>query len=284
MEEQNKIDVLICGAGAAGLTLAIDLARRGLSFRIIEQLDCAFGGSRGKGIQPRTQEVFEDLGIIDRIVAAGGLYPPMRDYRADGSYAEKTMFEARPASADTPYLLALMIPQFLTEGVMRERLAELGHAVTFGTTLAGFEQGDAGVIARLKRGDDEELIHARYLIGADGGRSFVRGALGIDFPGKTLGVADRYRASRVFLVGDAAHIHPPTGGQGLNTSVQDAYNLGWKLAAVLGGAPDALLDTYEEERRAVAADVLGLSTRLLEGHHQQGGGLRGRDTHQLDIG
>lgn len=373
MEERAEIDVLICGAHAAGLTLAIDLARRGLSFRIIDQLDCPFGGSRGKGIQPRTQEVFEDLGIIDRIVAAGGLYPPMRNYRADGSYAETTVFEARPASADTPYLLALMIPQLLTEGVMRERLAELGHEVTFGTALAGFEQDDASVIARLKRGDDEELIHARYLIGADGGRSFVRGAIGIGFPGKTLGVravvadvrlsgltrdawhqfndgdmerlvaicplagtdlfqvqapiplegepdlsaegleqmiaertgrrdielrsvswasayamnarlADRYRAGRIFLVGDAAHIHPPTGGQGLNTSIQDAYNLGWKLAAVLAGAPDALLDTYEEERRAVAADVLGLSTRLLEGHHQEGGGQRGRDTHQFDIG
>lgn len=373
MEEQNKIDVLICGAGAAGLTLAIDLARRGLSFRIIDQLDCSFGGSRGKGIQPRTQEVFEDLGIVDRIVAAGGLYPPMRDYRTDGSYAEKTMFELRPASADTPYLLALMIPQFLTEGVMRERLAELGHDVTFGTALTGFEQDDTGVIARLKGGDDEELIHARYLIGADGGRSFVRGALGIDFPGKTLGVraivadvrlsgltrdawhqfndgdmerlvaicplagtdlfqiqapiplegepdlsaeglermiaqrtgrrdielrsvswasayamnarlADRYRSGRIFLVGDAAHIHPPTGGQGLNTSIQDAYNLGWKLAAVLAGAPDALLDTYEEERRAVAANVLDLSTRLLKGHRQRDGAARGRDTQQLNIG
>lgn len=97
-------------------------------------------------------------------------------------------------------------------------------------------------------------------------------------------LAERYRVGRIFLVGDAAHIQPPTGGQGLNTSVQDAYSLGWKLAAVLAGAPDALLDSYEEERRAVAADVLGLSPRLLEGHGRQGGAVRGRDTHQLDIG
>ena len=77
-------------------------------------------------------------------------------------------------------------------------------------------------------------------------------------------LADRYRVGRVFLAGDAAHIHPPTGGQGLNTSVQDSYNLGWKLAAVLGGAPETLLATYEEERRPIAAGMLGMATRLLD--------------------
>jgi hypothetical protein len=77
-------------------------------------------------------------------------------------------------------------------------------------------------------------------------------------------LADRYRVGRVFLAGDAAHIHPPTGGQGLNTSVQDSYNLGWKLAAVLGGAPKELLATYEEEHRPIAAGMLGMATRLLD--------------------
>jgi 2-polyprenyl-6-methoxyphenol hydroxylase-like FAD-dependent oxidoreductase len=372
MEEQGKLEVLICGAGAAGLTLAIDLARRGVCFRIVEQMERPFGGSRGKGIQPRTQEVFEDLGILDRIVAAGGPYPSMREYRADGSCIEKLMFEARAPSPDVPYFIPLMIPQFLTEEIMRERLAELGHRVEFGCALIGFEHGVDGVSVRLEGAAGDELVSARYLVGADGGRSFVRGALGIDFPGKTLGVraivadvrltgldrdawhqfndgdmerlvaicplagtdlfqiqapiplegdpdlspeglermiaertdrsdievrsiswasayamnarlADRYRIGRVFLIGDAAHIHPPTGGQGLNTGVQDAYNLGWKLAAVLADAPDSLLDTYEEERRPVAEEVLGLSTRLLAGTRQQGGMRRGADTHQLDI-
>jgi hypothetical protein len=88
---------------------------------------------------------------------------------------------------------------------------------------------------------------------------------------------------RVLLIGDAAHIHPPTGGQGLNTSVQDAYNLGWKLAAVLAGAPDALLDTYEEERRPIAAGMLGLATGLLD-KARQGDMKRGREVHQLDLG
>ena len=96
-------------------------------------------------------------------------------------------------------------------------------------------------------------------------------------------LSDRYRVGRVFLVGDAAHTHPPTGGQGLNTSVQDAYNLGWKLGAVLGGAPDALLDSYEEERRPIAAAMLGLATKLLDSA-QRGDMRRGREVHQLDLG
>jgi 2-polyprenyl-6-methoxyphenol hydroxylase-like FAD-dependent oxidoreductase len=365
-------DVLICGAGAAGLTLAIELARRGLSFRLIDRMDGPFLGSRGKGIQPRTQEVFEDLGILDRVVAAGGLYPPQREYRDDGSYTESDVMAHEDPTPAEPYHLPLMVPQFLTEGVMRERLAELGHRPEFGCELVGLEQDEDGVMARLVSGAGEEVMRVRYLVGADGGRSFVRHALGIGFPGKTLGVravvadvaltglgrdawhrfsegsmerqislcplagtelfqlqapiplegevdlsaeglsamvagrtghddiriqsvswasaftmnarlADRYRVGRVFLVGDAAHIHPPTGGQGLNTSVQDAYNLGWKLAAVAGGAPVALLDSYEEERRPIAAGMLGLATRLLDAA-KRGEMRRGREVHQLDLG
>jgi 2-polyprenyl-6-methoxyphenol hydroxylase-like FAD-dependent oxidoreductase len=69
--------------------------------------------------------------------------------------------------------------------------------------------------------------------------------------------ASRYRCGRIFLAGDAAHIHPPLGGQGMNTGIQDAANLGWKLAAVLNGdAPESLLDTYHDERYPVAARVL----------------------------
>ncbi|WP_274628149.1 FAD-dependent oxidoreductase [Arvimicrobium flavum] len=365
-------DVLICGAGASGLTLAIELARRGVSFRLIEKREGPFRGSRGKGIQPRTQEIFEDLGILDKVVAAGGIYPPVRAYGDDGSHAEKDIGERPDPTPAEPYYIALMIPQFRTEEIMRERLAELGHEVEFGCELVDFEQNEDGVMARLAGPDGGQTVRARYLVGADGGRSFVRDALCVGFPGKTLGVraivadvaltglerdawhefndgdmermvvicplartdlfqlqapippdgdvdlsaeglgrmigertgrsdiqvhwvswasayamnarlADSYRVGRVFLVGDAAHIHPPTGGQGLNTSVQDAYNLGWKLAAVLGGGEDLLLDTYEFERRPVAEWVLGLSSRLLDA--QRAGEMRrGREVRQLDIG
>jgi 2-polyprenyl-6-methoxyphenol hydroxylase-like FAD-dependent oxidoreductase len=78
-------------------------------------------------------------------------------------------------------------------------------------------------------------------------------------------LAEHYRSGRVLLAGDAAHVHTPAGAQGLNTGIGDAYNLGWKLAQVLAGADPALLDTYEAERRPVAAGVLGLSTRKYQG-------------------
>lgn len=77
--------------------------------------------------------------------------------------------------------------------------------------------------------------------------------------------AERYRVGRVLLAGDAAHIHPPTGGQGLNLGVQDAFNLGWKLAAEVNGwAPPELLDSYHTERHPVAADVLTNSRAQME--------------------
>lgn len=372
MKDHLQAYVLICGAGAAGLTLAVDLARRGVSFRLIEKMPGPFAGSRGKGIQPRTLEIFEDFGIVDRLAAVGGAYPAERRYLSDGSHTDKRVMEQHPPTPAEPYQEPLMVPQFLTEGVLRERLAELGYQPDYGCELVGFEQDQDGVTVHLRGAAVEETLRVRWLVGADGGRSFVRHALAIEFPGKTLGVraivadvtldglsrdfwhrfnegdmskqisfcplagtslfqiqgpvalegevdltvaglnamitertgrndimvqsvswasaygmnarlAQRYRAGSVFLMGDAAHIHPPTGGQGLNTSVQDAYNLGWKLAAVSSGAPEVLLDSYEEERQPVAAAMLGLSTRLLEAQ-KRGEMQRGREVHQLDIG
>src|SRR5690606_13949764 len=140
------------------------------------------------GIQPRTQEVFEDLGIIDRIVAAGGLYPPLRDYRTDGTFTDQPLGEVRPPSPGIPYFIPPMVAQFRTEEVMRERLGEYGRRVEYGCELTGFDQHAQGVTAWLDHAGAEQLVQARYLIGADGGRSSVRQRLGIDFPGTTLGV------------------------------------------------------------------------------------------------
>jgi 2-polyprenyl-6-methoxyphenol hydroxylase-like FAD-dependent oxidoreductase len=367
---ETTTDVLICGAGAAGLALAIELARRNIAFRLIDKSPEPFRGSRGKGLQPRTLEVFDDLGIVDRTAAAGGLYPPQREYVA-GGFEDKVIMDHRDATPDEPYPMIRMLPQFLTEGIMRDRLAELGHQARYGQELVGFAQNDERVSATVQSKRGNEAVHARYLVGCDGGRSFVRHALDIGFPGTTLGVraivadlrmdglnrdawhrwdgngqplaicplagtdlmqlqgavpmegdidlsidglrrliaertgrtdlvirdihwasvftmnarlADRYQVGRVLLAGDAAHIHPPTGGQGLNTSIQDSYNLGWKLAAALRGAPNTVLASYEAERRPVAAEVLGLSTRLLDAAKQGDGMRRGRETHQLDLG
>lgn len=364
-------DVLVCGAGAAGLTLAIDLARRGVSFRLIDRSDRPFPGSRGKGVQPRSLELFEDLGLLDRMVASGGPYPLLRTYDGE-TFKDTAMMERREPTPAEPYGEPLMLPQNINETLLRERLAELGHYVSSQCELLGFEQDEQAVTARLKSAAGEETLRVRFLVGADGGRSLVRHSLGIDFPGETLAgralvadmvleglsrdrwhrwnavggghvsicplggtelfqlqagivrpgepdlsvagvnrliaertgrsdivvhkilwssayvmnvrLADRYQVGRAFLAGDAAHVHPPTGGQGLNTSVQDAYNLGWKLAAVLGGAPETLLATYEAERRPIAAHVLGLSTNLLRAARERGEMRRGRDTQELDIG
>jgi 2-polyprenyl-6-methoxyphenol hydroxylase-like FAD-dependent oxidoreductase len=313
--------------------------------------------------------VFEDLGILDRIVSVVGLSAPrVRTYRADGSCTEARIGEPQEPKPAEPYQATVISPQFLTEAVMRERLAELGRRAEFGRELKGFEQDGEGVTARIVGAGGEETVKARYLVGTDGGRSFVRRALDVGFPGESLGVrffcadvilegldsdvwhqfnvfgseqwlvvaplrgtdlfqlqgpvplegevdlsaealgemvatrtgrndilirsiswasayatsarlADRFQVGRVFLAGDAAHTHSPTGAQGLNTSLQDAYNLGWKLAAVLSGAPEALLATYEEERRPIAAGMLGLSTKLL----RQATTRRGREVHQLDL-
>ncbi|CAK7236029.1 hypothetical protein SCUCBS95973_009467 [Sporothrix curviconia] len=100
-------------------------------------------------------------------------------------------------------------------------------------------------------------------------------------------MVESYRSGRVFVAGDAAHIHSPAGGQGMNTGIQDAQNLAWKLAAVIKGASLALLNTYQEERLPVAAGVLALSSKLMEKTlASHGSAMFGRDwkTNQLGLG
>lgn len=147
MTRYTTTDVLICGAGVTGLTLAIELARHGVSFRLIEKRTTPFIGSRGKGIQPRTQEIFEDLGILNKVVAAGGLYPRLRTYRHDGSYVDSDIaHHTKPTHAE-PYHLPLMVPQNVTETIMREQLKAWGHRVEFGCELRHFAQTPRTVTA-----------------------------------------------------------------------------------------------------------------------------------------
>ncbi|WP_260735938.1 FAD-dependent monooxygenase [Tunturiibacter lichenicola] len=348
--------ILIIGAGPTGLTLAIDLARRGIAFRLLEAAETPFQGSRGKGIQPRTLEVFEDLGVIDQILAAGAPYPKFRLHLGPLSLRAGSLGSSKPPTEAMPYPNLWMVPQSRTEEILRERLRQLGHQVEFGMALTKLEQDDHAVHATLSNG---EIVDADYLVGCDGGHSAVRKSLGLKLEGEAIDeepslVADveikgldrrdwhiwpslkggaiglcplpntqlfqlmakaasigdnieqvvlkatrqrieriawrsiyqpsvrmvnRYRVGRVFLAGDAAHVHPPSGGQGLNTGVQDAYNLGWKLAHVVSGGPSSLLDTYESERLPIAAAVLGLSKHL----HQTRSIKRGDATKQLAL-
>jgi len=369
----SPMAVLIVGAGPTGLTLACELARRGVSFRLIEAVPGPQPGSRGKGIQPRTLEVFDDLGIVDRVIANGRMAMPMRSTAPDGT-VKIVGTETLGDRPDIPYSATLITPEWRVEEALRLRLMELGGTVEFGTALSSFEQSDQGVAASVIKGGEARTIHARWLVGCDGGHSIVRKQAGISFEGETreevrmivadmevdglardawhlwsheegmfalcplpstklfqfqagigpmddpdLGLAnmqtilerrsgrvdirlhepvwsslwranirlvDRYREGRVFLAGDAAHIHSPAGGQGMNTGIQDAHNLGWKLAAVAKGASLALLDSYETERRPVAVGVLALSNARLKEAIDQKSMVTRRDpsTMQLGIG
>lgn len=371
---RTKVSVLVVGAGPTGLTLACELIRRGVSVRIVDGAPEPQPGSRGKGVQPRSLEVFDRLGIADHLLALGRMAMPMRSTAPDGQVSlggqEPAELAGRP---DIPYTTSMVIPEWRVEEALRTRLADLGASVEFGTSLVGYSATDDGVEARVSRNDGEELLRAEWLVGADGGHSTVRKAAGITFPGETredirmfladghvdgldrdswhmwrtdegfvsisplpstdvfqfgfvlspgqqppgsqaemqeiferrtgrtdirlhepqwssvwrsnTRLADAYRAGRVLLAGDAAHVHSPTGGQGMNTGIQDAHNLGWKLAAVVRGAPTDLLDTYESERRPIAAGVLEKSSERLTRVMKDKGVSTRRDasTIQLDV-
>lgn len=367
--KEGQTGVLVAGAGPTGLALAVDLARYDVPFRLVDESPEPFAGSRAKGLQPRTLEVFEDLGVLEKVLACGSDYPRFRVHVGPLSLPAGGLNKIVAPTPAVPYPNLWLLPQWRTSTLLRERLAELGGRVEHGVGLTGFAQERDGVTATLSGPASEERVRAHYLVGCDGSHSFVRRQLGVKLVGddleeapivvgdlevdglardrwhcwplakgaiitlcplpgtaafqlqaplrkgvappeptergvrafleKTMGsrlrvgrihwtslyrnaharMVDRYRVGRVLLAGDAAHVHPPSGGQGLNTGVQDAYNLAWKLASVLAGAPEQLLDTYEAERLPIAASVLGLARKLFVSRSV----WRGSETQQLGL-
>jgi 2-polyprenyl-6-methoxyphenol hydroxylase-like FAD-dependent oxidoreductase len=369
----RQADVLVVGAGPTGLTLACDLARRGVAVRIVDRAPEFPGGSRGKGLSPRSLEVLDDLAVIDRILACGVTRMPHRKYKGAEVIAEVDPGAGRVPTPDIPYPVGLMIPQWRVEQILRERLADFGVAVELDAALRGFSQRRDGVTATIGGAD----IQARYLVGCDGGRSTVRKALGLSLRGQTPDVqlmavgdveveglardawhqwfthdgavmlcplpgtnafqvqasheldqhgspleptlerfqrtfdriagvpgvrlrnlawrssyrvnvrmVDQLQVGRVFLAGDAAHVHPIAGGLGMNSGIQDAYNLGWKLGLVLAdSASPGLLDTYEEERLPIASWLLDITSErlsaVLAAIKQSGGGVDAVATPEL---
>jgi 2-polyprenyl-6-methoxyphenol hydroxylase-like FAD-dependent oxidoreductase len=338
----NKHAVVIAGGGPTGLMLAGELALAGVQVAIVERRPSQeVIGSRAGGLHSRTIEVFDQRGIADRFVAEG--------QKAQITGFAGVAFDISGFPTRHPYSLGLR--QSHIERILAGWVEELKVPIHRGTDVTGFAQDDSGVDVALSDGSS---IRAQYLVGCDGGRSLVRKAAGIEFPGSepttsnliavaeleteppewgirrdaigihalgrieyeirdgkiiyadegpvgvmvtereigpatepTLGdlkealiavygtdygihnatsisrftdaarQAAEYRKGRVLLAGDAAHIHPPDGGQGLQTGVQDAVNLGWKLAQVVKGASaDSLLDSYHAERHPVGARVL----------------------------
>ncbi|WP_006243666.1 FAD-dependent monooxygenase [Mycolicibacterium tusciae] len=363
MPHSSQTQVLIAGAGPIGLTAAIELTRRGVDCRIVDPLLDPPQYAKAVGVQPRTLEVFESMGLLGRILDAA---IEMRGQIVYVNGERVAQFDwAVPG--DVPFGFTA-VPQYATERILREELALRGVEVERGLRLGGFEQDADGVRATLAGDGGEQTVAAGYLIGADGAHSAVRKGLGLTFEGaafeeqymlgdvevdwsmprgyairamhQTDGATDdllvciplpgqgRYRMSmlvpdelsaapskgiahgfegdrspelhhiqavldrlspepatarnlrwssvfrishrivdaygrgRVFVAGDAAHIHPPTGAQGMNTGIQDAHNLAWKLAlAVSGRAAPGLLDSYDAERRPVGEEVVGRTVR-----------------------
>ena len=323
-------EVTVVGGGPTGLMLAGELALAGVDVEIIERRPTPdLVGTRARGFHSRTIEILDQRGILDRFLAEGQTTP--------GPSFGSTPLNVGSLPSRHPYTLGL--GQSHIERILLGWVEELGVPIRRRLEVTGFAQDDAGVDVHLSEG---EPLRTSYLVGADGGRSGIRKAAGIDFigaeaarshliaevevtqeppsgirlddvgihamsvmeDGRTVGVvvteqqlgpateptladlgealtavygtdfgahdprwmtrftdatrqAAAYRSGRVLLAGDAAHIHPPTGGQGIGLGVQDAVNLGWKLAQVVHGvSPDSLLDSYHAERHPATARVL----------------------------
>ena len=346
--------VVIAGGGPTGLMLAGELALAGIDVAIVERRASEeLDGSRSGGLHSRTIEVLDQRGIADRFLTEG---QTMQVQAFAGIPLDISDFPTRHS-----YGLALWQSHF--ERILAAWVIELGVPIAREREVTGFAQDDTGVDVELS---DGASMRADYLVGCDGGRSVIRKAAGIGFPGwdpmtswiiaevemdeePELGLrggggigrgdggsirvvlsepdlehtseptledlrealiavdgtdyrvhsptwisrftdmtrqAASYRKGRVLLAGDAAHVHPPQGGQGLNTGVQDAVNLGWKLAQVVNGtSPDGLLDTYHAERHPVGARVLHntMAQMALRGTDERTNALRDTMTQLLSM-
>ena len=337
---RQHVEVLVVGGGPVGLTAAVELRRRGTVVRCVDAALHHNVSTKALGLQARTLELFERLGVVEAAVARG---LPVRKFNILSEEHPIARFDM--GGLDTPYPYLLMVPQNTTEAILRDRLSELGTEVERGVELSRFTQDHDGVDAVLRHRDRSEHVRADWMIAADGAHSSVRHQLGLAFEGRAfreefaavdvrvewqlpydelfaylnrgnfiayfpmvggwhrvaisyntrrapddditlaevqdaidacgptgaraVEIGDRSRfvihqrtasrqcVGRVFLAGDAAHVHSVVGAQGLNIGVQDAFNLGWKLASVIAGTSSpSLLESYAAERHPAARRIV----------------------------
>ena len=354
METTIKTDVVIIGAGPTGLSLACQLVRYDIDFVILEKNDGITPYSKALGVQARTLEIYEQIGLARKAIKQGAIGE--RGRLLVGGEVRGELEFSKIGEGLSPYPYVLMLEQSKNERLLYEYLISHGKDVLWKRELENFSQTEAGVTARVKTPDGaSQIIEAKYLVGCDGPKSLVRRTLGLSFEGstfeRTFYVADaqvdwhfshdalhiclskdtfvvffplkgekRYRivgvfpqefakeegeilyeeieqrtkeeakleldihdvewfstykvhtrhvskfsAGRCFLAGDSAHVHSPAGAQGMNTGIQDGYNLAWKMALVMQGNADAkLLDTYNEERLENAKNLLHTTDRMFQ--------------------
>ncbi|WP_103348867.1 FAD-dependent oxidoreductase [Amycolatopsis sp. CA-128772] len=362
------VDVLVAGAGPVGLTAALQLARWGVSVRLVDAAPGPATTSRALGTHARSLEIYDQLGILGDIAPHGTRVNAFIRHQA--GRASRVDFDFGDLATRFPYMFN--IDQVITERVLRAHAGSAGVEVEWNTTLESFQHDDEVVTAALRTGDGsrQETVRARYLWGCDGGHSTVRKTLELPLtgeaahtwlitdaavrtdldrdgvhwlfpaggalmmfpfpdPGKwrlldttgegqpehpeqiarqfstklsqALGrdtVVERpswaskftiqqravpaMHVGRCFVSGDAAHVHSPASGQGLNTGIQDAYNLAWKLAMVVHGHADpVLLDTYDAERVPIGQALLASTGKVMNTAMVDTGG---EDTHDSDHG
>lgn len=349
-----KTDVIIVGAGPTGLALACQFIRLGVDFIILDKKETTTPHSKAIGVQARTLEIYEQIGLANDLIAQGLKAENVR--LIEGGEVRGELDLSNIGEGMSPYPFLLLVEQGIHEKILYDFIKANGKDVWWETTLESFTQNDAGVTANFANASGEGgTIEAKFLVGADGAKSPVRHALGLQFEGSTFErlfyVADveiewefphdglhvcltentllaffpmvgenrwrivgtfpeelkkdeadilyeeieeqikkdselnldisnvnwfstykvhsrrvnKFSAGRCFLARDSAHVHTPAGAQGMNTGIQDGYNLAWKLAFVLRGAANlGLLETYNEERLANAKHLLQTTDRIFD--------------------